>query len=121
MANWGMNLLGLSRTVDRFKEIQARFDGDVVYLVGSNVEYALWQEVGTSSMEPQPYLRPAVREWQRSPEGFIVRNTKVNPDDLDSLEEMVRVSALAIERRASEMSPVDTGNLQASVKSVRLK
>lgn len=28
--------------------------------VGSNVEYAIYQELGTSKMGPQPYLRPSL-------------------------------------------------------------
>ena len=37
-------------------------DGEVTGVVGSNVKYAPFQEFGTSKMEAQPYLRPAVEE-----------------------------------------------------------
>lgn len=30
--------------------------------IGTNVEYAIYQELGTSKMKAQPYLRPAVVE-----------------------------------------------------------
>lgn len=33
----------------------------VVCFVGSNVEYAIFQELGTRYMPAQPYLRPALR------------------------------------------------------------
>lgn len=36
-------------------------DGDSVY-VGTNVEYAQYEEEGTSRRPPHPYLRPAVEE-----------------------------------------------------------
>ena len=36
-------------------------EGDnIVGIVGSNVEYALYQELGTSRMSAQPYLMPAL-------------------------------------------------------------
>lgn len=34
-------------------------DGDTAY-IGTNVEYAAYQELGTSKMPAHPYLRPAV-------------------------------------------------------------
>lgn len=33
--------------------------------VGTNVEYAPFQELGTKFMEPHPYLRPAIEESQK--------------------------------------------------------
>lgn len=30
--------------------------------IGTNVEYAIYQELGTSKMKAQPYLKPAVME-----------------------------------------------------------
>lgn len=43
-------------------------DGDSVY-VGTNVEYAQYEEEGTSRRPPHPYLRPAAvdhkDEWRR--------------------------------------------------------
>jgi HK97 gp10 family phage protein len=34
--------------------------GDVIAVVGSGIEYAAYQELGTSKMAAQPYLYPAV-------------------------------------------------------------
>jgi HK97 gp10 family phage protein len=39
--------------------IEHEVDGDTLR-VGSNVEYAVYQEEGTRHMAPQPYLRPAL-------------------------------------------------------------
>ena len=33
--------------------------------VGSNVSYAVWQEIGTERMAAHPYLRPAMADIQR--------------------------------------------------------
>lgn len=40
-------------------EIGNGVDKDSVY-VGTNVEYAVYQEMGTSKIDAQPYLKPAV-------------------------------------------------------------
>jgi HK97 gp10 family phage protein len=42
-----------------------RDDQGLLAKVGSDVEYALWQEVGTTTMRGRPYLRPAVAEVLR--------------------------------------------------------
>lgn len=39
-------------------------EGDAV-IVGPSVEYAIYQELGTSFFSPQPFLEPAVREVER--------------------------------------------------------
>lgn len=41
-------------------------------LVGSNVGYALYQELGTRKMAAQPYLRPAVESVNGSPAVKII-------------------------------------------------
>lgn len=54
-------------------------DGGVVVRVGTNVEYAIHQEFGTSRMRAQPYLRPAfdankgnaLREIKRALEAMV--------------------------------------------------
>lgn len=33
--------------------------------IGSNVSYAVWQEIGTEKMPAHPYLRPAMADVQR--------------------------------------------------------
>ena len=39
---------------------KAHDGGDTVVIVGTNVEYAAYVELGTYKMAPRPYLRPAV-------------------------------------------------------------
>lgn len=40
--------------------------------VGTNVEYAPYVEYGTSRMAAQPYLRPAVHEYEAKMRGIVV-------------------------------------------------
>lgn len=46
--------------------------GDIILVVGSPVEYAVYVEFGTSKMEAQPYLRPALEEVEKDYRGKIV-------------------------------------------------
>ena len=45
-------------------------DNDVTAFIGPSVEYGINQELGTSFMEPQPYLLPALREVEQQLEDF---------------------------------------------------
>lgn len=121
MSNWGTAISGLSSVRSTFNKLGVKWGGDAVYLVGTNVEYSIYVEFGTSRQRPQPYLRPAVREWQRSPAGFIVRNRGVHPGDINSLDEFVKQSALAIERRAKDIVPVKSGNLRGSIRAEKVR
>lgn len=107
----GMNLLGYASVVGEFNDLADQIDDDTTWIVGSNVEYSIYQELGTRHMPPQPYLRPATRKATKQAEE-IVKNT-------DSTEELVKQIALQIERDAAKRAPVgETGNLQASIKAV---
>jgi hypothetical protein len=111
----GMNVLGIADTIEAFTSLKnaALDDRDAVYIVGTNVEYAAYVEFGTSTQEAQPYLRPAVRR--------VARNPGKHVGDVDSTGEMVRKTALAIERLAKQDAPVDTGRLQNSIEAERVR
>lgn len=42
--------------------INWRLQGDSAVAIGTNVEYAIYQEFGTSKIDPHPYLRPGITE-----------------------------------------------------------
>lgn len=111
--SWGAKLIGFNAVMDMFDSIQTRIEGNAVYVVGTNVEYAVWVETGTTKMEAQPYLRPAMNEADR--------NIKSIVGDAGSTNEAVKRVALFIERKAAENAPVDTGNLQASIRTERVR
>lgn len=50
---------------------------DTAY-VGTNVEYAIYVEMGTVNTKPQPYLRPAVTEHKDTYRAIVKRNLKEN-------------------------------------------
>lgn len=83
------------------------------WIIGTNVEYSVYVEFGTSNMDAQPYLfraaddvmRHAQRIWKRWSGG---------------LEGYLKELALRIERLAKKYCPVDTGNLRASLKAEKI-
>lgn len=46
-------------------------DGEVTVYVGTNVQYAPYQELGTAKMDARPFLRPAFENNQREIEQII--------------------------------------------------
>lgn len=111
----GMDLVGAAEAIQDIRRLEEMYGGDddVVWIVGTNVEYAAFVEFGTSKMEAQPYLLPAARRVGRSPGRYL--------DNPSSTSAFVRQLALAIEREAAERAPVDTGQLQASITAERVQ
>lgn len=50
---------------------------DTAY-VGTNVEYAVYVEMGTKNTKSQPYLRPAITEHKDTYKAIVKRNLKGN-------------------------------------------
>ena len=104
----GASLLGATSLLDTFDGLRDRWaGGSATWTVGTNVEYAVYVEFGTSRMAAQPYLRPAAERAMAKADRFA--------DESDSADELVEKLALQVEREAKELVPVDTGNLRASI------
>lgn len=104
----GAKLAGLSSALDVLGSFKEAFTTSDTYVVGTDVEYSIYVEFGTSNMRAQPYMRPAVE---------TVMNNKA--DDIlasaSNLDEGLELLAHAIEDEAKRRCPVDTGNLRASI------
>lgn len=111
-SNWGTQLLGMGSVLTELENLSINIGTDAVYVVGTNVEYAIHQEFGTVNQSGQPHLRPAVRAT-RSRIGSLAQRA-------DSGDDLIRLIALDIERGAKRRAPVDTGNLRASYRSERI-
>jgi hypothetical protein len=111
--SWGTSLSGVGQTIQLLSRVEARFGSDAVYVVGPTVNYGIYLELGTSKMEPQPYLEPAVRSVQSDLDEIT--------DGLTGTNEMVRAIALEVQRRAQKRAPVDTGALRASISVERVR
>lgn len=136
MANFA-RFVGLADMLDAIDDLKDQVDGGASFVVGTGVEYGVYLEFGTSKMPAYPWMRPAIRELQRNPERFIAANSPTSIDEVDSTDELVEAVALALERKlkqnvnaggAGDRSPgtdpehpaVDTGNLRASIRAVRI-
>lgn len=114
---WGTQFIGFSQALDMMQDLQATVGDGVTYIVGTNAVYALYVEFGTSKMKAQPYIRPAVQEFNRNPMSYIQQHQPGAMGSIEDTETLVRVAALALERDIAERAPVDVGNLQASIAS----
>lgn len=134
----GVDISGFSELEEKFSDLQRRGDGDRRYTVGTNVEYAIYLEMGTRHMPPYPFFRPALFELEADPEGFILDNTNYSSiEEIPTANELVDALAFALERQLkanatagdNDRSPgvhpdhpkVQTGNLRASISAVRIK
>lgn len=120
MASFDLNIDGLLDVQKSLDDLEDRWTGGDRWVVGTGVEYAIYLEFGTRHMDPKPFVRPAVRELRlQGVEGFIRHNTRTSVEEIDSVNELVRVLALALERRIKEIITqkglIDTGTLRASV------
>jgi len=75
-------------------------------------------------MDARPFFRPAINEVRaQGVDGFIARNTRTSVEALDDADAVLRVLALALERRIKEIITdkglIDTGTLRASVTAIR--
>jgi hypothetical protein len=94
-------------------DIEARFGSDALYVVGPTAKYGLFVERGTSTMEPQPYLEPALRS--------VAADINEVTAGLVGTNEMIRAIALEVQTRAKRRAPVETGNLRASIEVQRVR
>lgn len=115
------NIAGYSATLAQLEDLADQWGGDATWAVGTNVEYGLYLETGTSKMPPYPWLGPAIDD--------VVSSGKADriADRADSAEEVVKGIAQAIEQSArertmstSERPYPQTGNLASSIKAVKL-
>jgi hypothetical protein len=106
----GINLVGFGDVIDA---LDYQPFGRVKYVVGTNVEYSVYVEYGTSEQRAQPYLRPALEQ--------ALREFDTYASEADSAEELVENLALRVEAIAKEEVPVDTGNLRGSIEAERVQ
>ena len=64
------------RLRDSIRAKVGKRNGEVIGSVGTNVEYAPYQEFGTTRMLPQPFLRPALLYKKREIEKILSNYVK---------------------------------------------
>jgi hypothetical protein len=124
MAEFSLDLDGLDETLRELEDLEDDVETLAEFTVGTGVSYSVFLEFGTSKMDAKPFFRPAISEVRsRGVEGFIAENTGTTVDALGDAGDVLRVLALALERRIKEIITdkglIDTGTLRASVVAVR--
>lgn len=130
----GVEVNGLADVFEDLDDLEDDFTGPTEpWVVGTNVEYSIYLEFGTSShpieadeaealrfesggevlfrdnvehpgIDPMPFFRPAVNEVRLEGEvGFIRHHTRKEPEDIDTVREFVSTLALALENRIKEI------------------
>lgn len=107
----GAQIRGATALLSTFESMREAAT-EAKWVVGTNVEYSVYVEFGTSRMAAQPYLRPAVESARRKSERIF--------SQADSISGYVRDLALFIEADAKRRCPVDTGNLRASIRAEKV-
>lgn len=137
MTNFSIEL-DTSKVRRQLDDLKDNWRSERVYTVGTNVEYAIYLEMGTRHMPPYPFFRPAIVQFEADPEGFITGNTAFSSfREIPSADTLVKATATAFENQitanASALSGLDrspgvhpdhpkrvTGNLAASIQAERL-
>lgn len=89
---WGVNLNGLGFILNWINDVK-QDPSEVIWVVGTDVEYAVYLEFGTKNHPPYPFLFPAARDILNS------RGDKL-ADETDSLEEFIEKLAKETEKQA---------------------
>lgn len=114
MAEFDLELEGLSETIEDLERLEERWTGQQQWLVGTSVEYAIYLEFGTSEMDPKPFFRPAVDRVQSKIEDIA--------DGADSIDDLLSRVAIALEREVKQVITkkglIDTGTLRASITAI---
>lgn len=110
---WGAALRGAPAVYSTFNSVRQKWGGNATWVVGTNVEYSVYVEFGTSKMGAQPYFRPAIEHAKRNSAAWFKA--------ANDIAGFVKKVALEIERYAKQVVPVDTGNLRASIRAERIR
>ena len=109
----GMSISGVLNVTEMFDGAVEMYTDSSVFVVGTNVEYSVYVEFGTSKMEAQPYLRPAIEAAVRDADRLF--------ETSGDIEEFKRKLALTIEAEAKNRVPVKTTNLKGSIEAERVR
>jgi len=83
--------------------------------IGTNIEYGPYQELGTSRMRAQPYLRPAYDEKRGEALQEVSDVLAMNLTGGLRVKAALHAGGLVIETQAKINAPRDTGTLSTSI------
>lgn len=123
MADLSLDLEGVDALHEELNRLEEAWTGDSHWVVGTQVEYGIYLEYGTSKMDPKPFFRPALNELRwKGPADFLDDHTKTTVEEIDNAAELIRKLALALERRIKQIIQtrglIETGTLRWSITAV---
>ncbi|WP_324757089.1 hypothetical protein [Haloarcula montana] len=122
--SWGIAMMGFDAAMGLIEDVGVDYSGETVYIAAPTVEYAIYQELGTSKMEARPFVRPAAEYVQANTESEIRRISTSQGIPLVSEEAIVRCAALAVQDRMKRIADRkdirDTGTLIATIEIERV-
>lgn len=106
MTEVDINLKNAESFVDELEEIEEEVAMNVAYEVWTNVDYASYQEFGTSEQSGTPHLRPGFAEAMRRFNDIV--------DTAQTTAQALELVAIQVTVNTQRKAPVDTGNLRNS-------
>lgn len=107
MANNFAKLRGLSAIKNGLDDIRKQWGEPATWEAYADADHAGYVEGGTSKMQAQPYMRPALDQ--------VRGQLKEHGARASSTDELTRNVAMAIADRARQIVVVDTGELRDSI------
>lgn len=125
MRGWGTTLTGFAGALDILEAIKLSWSGDVLYVAGPTVNYAVYQERGTSKLEARPFMKPAAERVKADPQKYATQIATSQGIDISTEEGFVRALALAVQNEGKNIADKkdirETGNLIASISIERIR
>lgn len=125
---WGLNLNGAGFVLNWLDDLKQE-PAEVVWVVGSDVEYAVHLEFGHGN-PPYPFLYPAAVDVMANEAEAVIDNSEDLEEVMETLAEKVKKQAkINATAGRSDRSPgtdpdhpkVVTGNLRSSITAERIK
>lgn len=110
------SITGIGETKATIQGVQTAYDEatDAVYVASPKVDYAVFQEQGTSSIPARPFMKPARERVQQNQQAMYEQYKSEKPD-----ADPVEVIALAVREEAKAIADKkgvrDTGKLIRSI------
>jgi len=122
MPGWGLTLTGIDTVFNLFEVLKSQWEDDTLYIVAPTVNYAVYQERGTSDIEARPFMAPAAERVMANPQAMIAKYAQEPVTDEESL---VKTLAIAVQNEAKRIANRkgvrDTGALINSITFERVK
>lgn len=111
-----MNVTGIAGVTELLETIKVNWSEETgkAYIVAPTVNYAVYQELGTTYIDARPYMRPAAEKVQADIPGMLSQYSAAAPD-----AGTVETLAIAVQNEAKKIADAkgvrETGSLIKSI------